>query len=93
MPWKEIDIEELATTLGVDPIEVREKQKLIALIIKKRKESKLSQTGLAKKIGVSQARVAQIESGVGTSKISFDILFNTLLALGCEFKIIVRKAA
>jgi len=36
------------------------------------------QAALAKKLGISQARVAQIESGVGTAKVTFDVLFNML---------------
>jgi transcriptional regulator with XRE-family HTH domain len=42
--------------------------------VKVRKEQKISQAELAKKAGVTQGRVAQIESGVRTSKVSFDVL-------------------
>lgn len=93
MAWKEMSTEELAKTIGVNASEVREKQKLIQMIVKIRKEQKISQTILAKKVGVTQGRIAQIESGVGTSKVSFDVLLNILVLLGYDFKISSKKAA
>lgn len=93
MAWKEISTDELAEGLGVNASEVREKQKLIELIINTRKLSKISQSALAKKAGVSQSRIAQIESGVGTSKITFDVLFNILRLLGFDFKITAKRVA
>jgi transcriptional regulator with XRE-family HTH domain len=93
MAWKEMTIEELANNLGVNVKEVQEKQKLIQLITKARKANGLSQAALAKKVGVSQSRIAQIESGVGTSKVTFDVLLNLLLTLGYDFKIVPKKAA
>ncbi len=92
MAWKEVNAEELAASLGIDASEAREKQKLIQLIVKIRKATKVSQAALAKKVGVSQGRIAQIESGIGTSKVSFDVLLNVLRALGYEFKIVAKKA-
>jgi transcriptional regulator with XRE-family HTH domain len=93
MPWKEVSMESLAKTLGVSLAEVREKQRLIDLIVKARKARKLSQAALAKRIGVSQSRIAQIESGVGTARVSFDILLNILVELGYEFRVVAKKAA
>ena len=93
MAWKEMSLNELALSLGVSPYEVREKQKLIRRIVKTRKESGISQARLAKKIGVTQSRIAQIESGVGTSKVTFDVLLNILTALGYDFKIVSKKIA
>lgn len=93
MPWKETNFEKLAKSLGVDPAEVREKQKLIELIVEVRKEKQLSQASLAHKLGVSQGRVAQIESGVGTGTVTFDVLLMVLRKLGYEFKIVPRKVA
>ncbi len=93
MVWKEMNIEELAESLDVNPSEVREKQHLIKLIIKARKAKKLSQLKLAKKIGVTQGRIAQIESGIGTSKITFDVLLNILAILGYDFKIVAKRVA
>jgi transcriptional regulator with XRE-family HTH domain len=93
MAWKEMTLEELAKSLGADITEVREKQKLIDMIHKIRKAKKLSQATLAKKLGVSQARVAQIESGIGTAKVTFDVLFNMLITLGYDYRVIAKKAA
>jgi transcriptional regulator with XRE-family HTH domain len=72
---------------------VREKQRLIEMIVKIRKAKKMSQSVLAKKLGVSQARVAQIERGVGTTKISFDVIFSILTTLGYDYRVVTRKAA
>ena len=93
MAWKEMSVNELAKSLGVNAAEVREKQKIIQLIVKTRKERKLSQAALAKKIHLSQGRIAQIESGVGTSKVTFDVLLNILVTLGFDFKILPKKTA
>ena len=93
MPWKEISVEQLAKSLGANVTEVREKQRLINMIVKVRKAKKMSQVMLAKKLGVSQARVAQIESGGGTAKISFDVIFSILTALGYDYRVTTRKAA
>jgi transcriptional regulator with XRE-family HTH domain len=93
MAWKEVTTDELAKSLGVSASEVQEKQKLVELIIKTRKSSNISQTVLAKKLGVTQSRIAQIESGIGTSKITFDVLFNILRSLGLSLKITAKKVA
>jgi transcriptional regulator with XRE-family HTH domain len=53
----------------------------------------LSQVALAKKVGVSQGRIGQIESGIGTGKISFDLLLSILTALGYHYKVVMTKAA
>lgn len=93
MAWKEISIEKLAKSLGANVTEIREKQRLVGLIVKVRKAKKLSQAALAKKLGISQARIAQIESGVGTAKVTFDVLFNMLVALGYDYRVVTKKAA
>ena len=93
MNWKEMTLEQLADSLGVNYAEVREKQNLIDLIVKTRKKNGISQGKLAKMVGVSQSRIAQIESGIGTSKITFDVLLNILTMLGYDFKIVYKKAA
>jgi predicted XRE-type DNA-binding protein len=93
MAWKELTVEELAKSLGANITEVREKQKLVSMIVKIRKAKRLSQAALAKRLKISQARVAQIESGIGTSQISFDILLNILVALGYEYKVVTTRAA
>ncbi len=93
MAWKEMTVEELAKSLGTNIIEVKEKQKLIAMIVKIRKAKKMSQAVLAKKLNISQARVAQIESGIGTAQITFDILFKILVTLGYDYRVVTKKAA
>ena len=93
MAWKEITVEELAKSLGANVTEIREKQRLVGLIVKARKAKKLSQAALAKKLGISQARIAQIESGVGTAKVTFDVLFNMLVALGYDYRVVTKIAA
>jgi len=93
MAWKEVSIEELAKSLGANITKIREKQRLVGLIVKTRKAKKLSQVALAKKLGISQARIAQIESGVGTAKVTFDVLFNMLVALGYDYRVVTKKAA
>jgi DNA-binding XRE family transcriptional regulator len=93
MPWKEVSLRQFAESVGANIAEVREKQRLIEMIAKIRKRQELSQAALAKRVGVSQARIAQIESGIGTAKISFDVLFNILVALGYDYCVVTRKAA
>jgi transcriptional regulator with XRE-family HTH domain len=93
MPWKELSVEQLAKSLGANVTEVKEKQRLINMIVKVRKGKKMSQAVLAKKLGVSQARIAQIESGLGTAKVSFDVIFSILTALGYDYRVATRKAA
>jgi transcriptional regulator with XRE-family HTH domain len=66
---------------------------LIELIKKARKEKKMSQVQLAKKVGVTQGRIAQIESRVGTAKVALEILLSILRELGYEYKIVARKVA
>jgi predicted transcriptional regulator len=93
MNWKEMSVDELAKSLDIDVSEVREKHRLIELIKKARKDKKLSQSELAKKIGVTQSRIAQIESRMGTVKVTLEILFSILRELGYECKIVARKVA
>lgn len=61
--------------------------------LKTRKKQKISQVALAKKMGVTQSRIAQVESGVGTSKVTFDVLLGILGVLGYDFKILPKKTA
>lgn len=93
MAWKEMTVDELAKSLGLNASEVREKQRLMSLIVDERKKQGLSQTALAKKLKLSQGRIAQIESGVGTNKVTFDVLLNILSTLGYDFKVTLRKTA
>ena len=93
MPFKEIKTRALAKDLGINFEEVKEKQRLIGKIIEVRKAKKMSQVSLAKKMNLTQSRIAQIESGVGTAKITFDVLFNVLHSLGYSVKLQVKKSA
>jgi transcriptional regulator with XRE-family HTH domain len=93
MPWKDVNSEKLAKSLGINASEIREKQALIEIIIEARKKKGLSQAALAKKLKVSQSRIAQIESGVGTAKVTFDVLLSVLSALGYDYKIISKRVA
>jgi transcriptional regulator with XRE-family HTH domain len=93
MPWETLSMEKLAASLGVDINEVREKHRLIDKIIEIRIQKKLSQAKLAKMAKVTQGRIAQIESGIGTSNITFDVLFRLLDILGYKFKIVPTKKA
>jgi transcriptional regulator with XRE-family HTH domain len=93
MPWKEVPLQKLAKQLGVDYEEVREKHRLIRQIAKLRKAQGLSQAKLATRVGVSQSRIAQIESGIGTATISFDILFRILGHLGYDCRIVMKLKA
>lgn len=92
MPWKEIDIARLAKDKGIDLEEVTAKQKLMLLISKTRKAKGVTQAELGRIVGVSQARIAQIETGVGTSKITFDVLFRILAALGKGCRVVVHTS-
>lgn len=88
-----MSVEEIAKSLRVNVAEVREKQRLMETIVKARKERGLSQAALGKKVGVTQGRIAQIESGVGTARVTFDVLLSILSLLGYDFKIVPKKAA
>lgn len=93
MPWIEKTPDELARDLGIDIHEVREKLRMSAAIEKRRKEMGLTQAALAKRVGLSQSRIAQIEAGVGTAKVTFDVLLNILRALGVDYRITLKRRA
>lgn len=93
MASKEMSSVEIAKSLGVDGDLIREKHHLIDLIKKARKERKFSQLQLAKKIGVTQGRIAQIESKVGTSNVTLEVLLAILTELKYTYKINVKKLA
>lgn len=90
MPWIAITSKQLARELGIDRAEMAQKHELIKRIIAVRQKLGLTQAGLAKKLGVSQSRIAKIESRIGTQKVSFDVLFRILSMLGCNYKVSVR---
>jgi predicted transcriptional regulator len=90
MPFETVDMHELAAEWGIDYGEILAKQELIRKIIRRRNKLGLTQGQLADLVEVSQPRIAQIETGIKTHKITFDILFKILKALGCSYKITVR---
>ena len=93
MPFKEINLKDLAKKMDVNLEELQEKQRLIEKIRELRLKQGLSQADLAESVGVTQSRIAQIESGIGTHRISFDVLFNLLHALGYGVQVRLRKVA
>lgn len=93
MAWKEVSLEQIATSFKIDLQEIKEKHRLIELIKKTRVELGLSQLNLSKKVGVSQSRIAQVESRMGTAKVSFELLLSILRKMGYDYKIVTRRAA
>lgn len=93
MAWKELTSDEIAKSLGVNKVLIREKHHLIDLIKKARKEQNLSQAQLAKKIKVTQGRIAQIESKVGTNNVTLEALLSILSDLNYTYKISIKKIA
>jgi ribosome-binding protein aMBF1 (putative translation factor) len=62
--------------------------RLAAAVRKRRQGARLSQTGLASRIGSSQSRVAKMEAG--DPSVSLDLLIRTLLALGASSRDLAR---
>ena len=62
MPWVTITSRELAKKLGVNYRELEQKHGLIEQIVEIRTRKGITQSQLARKLGVSQSRVAKIES-------------------------------
>jgi len=91
MPWVTITAKQLAKELDIDYEEQEQKQELIQKIVRIRKALGLTQAQMAKRLGVSQSRIAKIESCVGIHKVSFDMLFRILAALGYRCKIVPQK--
>ena len=58
------------------------------LILRHRTDSGLSQTGLAKRLGMSRRRIARLE--LGEEDPTFDTLMQLSSGLGVEFKIHIR---
>ena len=91
MPWVTITAKQLAKELEINYEEQEQKQELIQKIVRIRKALGLTQAQMAKRLGVSQSRIAKIESCVGIHKVSFDMLFRILAALGYRCKIVPQK--
>ena len=95
MPWQTRTLKEIADNLGISTKEVKEKQRLVNLIVETRKKKGWSQTklGLSLQSPVSQPRIAKIEAGIENSRTSFDLLFNLLEVLGYTVRVQVKKSA
>jgi len=93
MMWRKMDLPHLADELGVDINEVDQKLKLREMIVRVRTSRGLSQDELARLVGVSRSRIAQIEAGVRMHRMSFDILLRVLNSLGYRYTITTRKFA
>ncbi len=93
MAWKETTSDQVAKSLGIDSALMREKHHLVNLIKKARKDMQLSQAQLAKKMNVTQGRIAQIESKVGTNSVTLEILLAILTELNYTYKISLKKMA
>ncbi|WP_339829814.1 helix-turn-helix transcriptional regulator [uncultured Parvibaculum sp.] len=59
-----------------------------AIIRMMRKSRKLSQTELARRLGVSQARISEIESGIGAQGPSWDLMERIARACGSSILIV-----
>ena len=93
MPFKEVNLKNIAKDMDVSFEDLQEKQRLMDKIRQLRLKQGLSQVELAEHIGVSQSRIAQIESGVGTRKVTFDVLFHILHVLGYGIQVRLKKVA
>jgi transcriptional regulator with XRE-family HTH domain len=93
MPFKEFDIDALAKKSGDDATTAREKVRVIAEIVRTRKAQGLSQAAFAKLAGLSQARIAQVEGGVGGARVTLDTLLRMLKMLGVEYRISFKRRA
>lgn len=91
MPWQKVDLESWAQEIGVDLLELRQKNQLIEEIVNAREELGLTQVQLAKLVGVSQPRIAQIENRTRIGSIKFDVLLQILGHLGFAFDIRMHK--
>ena len=91
--WQKVDLESWSKDIGVDLLELRQKNRLIEQIITARKELGLTQVQLAKLMAVSQPRIAQIENWVRIGSIKFDALLQILSRLGYAFDIQTHKVS
>ncbi len=69
-----------------------QKNKLIKVIIAKRKELKLTQADLASILDTTQSVIARVESGLSKS-VSLDYIISILIVLGFVPNIQLKKAA
>jgi DNA-binding XRE family transcriptional regulator len=85
------DVEEFLGLSKEESEYIELKLSLCQALVLHRKESKLTQTQLARKLGSSQSRVAKMEKGDPT--VSLDLIVKSLLAMGATKKDIARLVA
>lgn len=93
MPWKSVGLHDLCKRYGIDYDEHMQKHTLVRKIIGIRKRNGISQSELAKRLGIYQPRIARIESRFDVRNISFETLFKMLAVLGYACHIIPQKVA
>lgn len=69
---------------------LREKHRLLQVVIAMRKRARLTQAQLGRMADISQSRMAQIEAGIAKGPVSFDLIFLLLEVLGQDIHVITR---
>lgn len=69
---------------------LREKHRLLQVMIALRKRESLTQAQLGRLADISQSRMAQIEAGIEKGPVSFDLIFLLLYVLGLDIHVITR---
>lgn len=80
--------EPLPNTTNPKAVEIAEKEALVELLKTTREQRKLTQKEMARIIGVSQARIAQIETNNATERVSYDVLLHALRQLNFNLRVI-----
>jgi predicted XRE-type DNA-binding protein len=80
--WRFGSVQEFLGLTDEEAAYIEIKLKLAKHLRKKRRESHLGQTGLAKLVESSQSRVAKMEAA--DSSVSIDLIVRSLLALGAS---------
>jgi DNA-binding XRE family transcriptional regulator len=86
--WKVGTVKEFLGLSDEEAAYVEIRLRLAAALRKRRRRERLSQTGLASRIGSSQSRIAKMEAG--DPSVSLDLLIRTLLALGASSRDLAR---
>jgi DNA-binding XRE family transcriptional regulator len=91
--WKVGDVQEFLELSNAEMALVDVRVSLARDLRRRRKEKKISQATLAKRIGSSQSRVAKMEAG--DPSVTIDLLMRTLLSTGstpAEIARVIAKA-
>ena len=78
--WKAGTVQDFLELSNEEAAYIELKLDLAKNLQKKRRTLKITQTGLAKRLGSSQSRIAKMEAG--DPSVSVDLLIRSLLALG-----------